>query len=178
MRFSLDNALAKIVDVNPRAELHGQDPKPACDIKIAVLLSNAYLAHFHPELGGLLYKKNDGSGADLADQASDVMLRFPQLGMPLKWNAEIVGAAVTIHYGTSEKSNIVLPTCLVNEFRIDALEGGSVVLSARIQGHPDEKQFGKLCTLIGKEQQVTIAPPTADGEQAAELEDQREPAEA
>lgn len=169
MKFSLEGKQVKVVNVNPRAELHGQEPKSACDIKIEAILPNTDLAEFHPTLKSLLYVK-DTDRPDLVSQADPehaTMLRFPQLKGPLKWDGEIVGATVTIHYGTTEKSHVVLPTSLVNEFRLEPLEGGSVVLTCRIQAHPDEAQFGKLCTLVGTEIPVSIAPPVEQAELGA-----------
>jgi hypothetical protein len=170
LKFSLQNEKVKIVNVNPRAELHGDEPKSACDIKIEATLANDDLAEFHPTLKSLLYVK-DEDRPDLISQADPghaTMLRFPQLKGPHKWDGEIIGAAVTVHYGTTEKSHIVLPTCLVNEFRLEPLEGGSVVVTCRVQAHPDEKAFGKLCMLVGTEIGVSIKPPESELEHSTD----------
>lgn len=161
LKLALVKEMVKVVNVNPRAELHGEEPKPACDIKLEATISNDRLAEFHPTLKSLLYVK-DQDRPDLISQADPThatMLRFPALKGPLKWDDELIGAEVTIHYGTTEKSHIVLATCLVNDVKLEALEGGSVVVGLRVQAHPDEKQFGKLCTLVGTEIPVSIIPP-------------------
>lgn len=164
MKFTLLEEKVKIVNVNPRAELHGEDTKPACDIKVEATLSNDDLAEFHPTLKSLLYVK-DADRPDLLSQADPshaTMLRFPQLKGPLKWDGEIIGAAVTVHYGATEKSHIVLPTCVVNDFRLEPLEGGTVMVTCRVQAHPDAKQFGALCMMVGTEIPVSIEPPTSE----------------
>ncbi len=154
--FSLKNDVAKLANVNPRAELHGEDPQPACDLKIEMNVSNGLLAEFHPTLRSFLYEKDD-SQLDLAED-SLTHLRMPKLG-PLKWDEELVGAEVTVHRGLGGKSDIVLPGCSVNNFVLAPQEGGSVMLCFRVQGHPDEKQFGRLCSIIGSEIEITVMPP-------------------
>ena len=57
--FSLANQAAKLVNVNPRAELHGADKKLAVDLKFEIKVSNDVLSEFDPSLKGSLYKKAD-----------------------------------------------------------------------------------------------------------------------
>jgi len=57
--FSLKNQAAKLTNVNPRAELHGQDKKLAVDLKFEIKVSNDVLSEFDPSLKGSLYKKAD-----------------------------------------------------------------------------------------------------------------------
>ena len=166
MRLNLTEKEAKIVSVNPRAELHGEDPKPACDVKIEIALTNGDLALFHPNLKGLLYVK-DEDRPDLVSQADPehaTMLRFPQLGVPVKWDGEMIGAEALFHYGTSEKSHIKLSGCVVGKFALEPLEGGSVLTTLQVQCHPDEKQMGRLGMMVGTKVPVTITPPEAAGD--------------
>ena len=169
MKFMLSEQTVRLASFNTRAEIHGENPKPAADLKIEAALANDVLAEFHPSLKSFLYHYDDGRQGDLvaAAQKHDKHwmppLRIPQLG-PLKWNEEITGAKVTVHYGTGSKSDIVLSTCNVNGFQIEPQEGGTVVLTMRVQAHPDEKQFGKLCTMIGTDINVSIDPPEAPAE--------------
>lgn len=166
LNLELKEKNVKIVAVNPRAELHGDSAKPACDVKIEVMLLNDDLAMFHPTLKSLLYVKND-QRPDLVEQANPegaTMLRFPQLDVPLKWKDECLGAAVTVHYGASEKSHVNLPGCVIAKPQIEPLEGGTIVLTCLIQCHPDEKQMGRLGMMVGTEIPVTIAPPESAGD--------------
>lgn len=166
MKLELNEKEAKIVSVNPRAELHGEDPKPACDVNIEVALTNNDLVLFHPNLKGLLYVK-DNERPDLISQDDAehaTMLRFPQLGYPVKWDGEMIGAAVLLHYGTTEKSHIKLPGCVVGKIAIEPLEGGTVVTKLQVQCHPDEKQMGRLGMMVGTKVPVTITPPEASGD--------------
>ena len=66
--FSLRNQAAKLTNVNPRAELHGQDKKLAVDLKFEIKVSNDVLSEFDASLKGSLYKKaDDGQGDLIAD---------------------------------------------------------------------------------------------------------------
>lgn len=166
MQFELTKTKALLVNVNPRAELHGEDKKPAGDLKLLVDLANDDLAMFSPSLKSLLYHWDAQMGGDLVDVAKRdedkhyaPHLRMPKLA-PLKWEDEIIGASVTVHHGV--KSDIKLELCSVNEFRIEPKQGGTVSLGFRVQAHPDEKAFGKLCSLIGTDVDITVIPPAAD----------------
>src|SRR3990167_4342008 len=117
MKFELQNEKAKLMDFNPRAEKHGEDTKPAADLKLTVMLPSSELAQFSPTLRGHLYQKPDHP--DLVDRASGeaTALRYPQIGLPIKWAGEMVGGELTIHQGFSAKSDLVLEGVIVNEFR-------------------------------------------------------------
>jgi acyl carrier protein len=166
MKFILSEVTARLLNVNPRPELHGQDTKLAADLKLEVKLPNAELAQFDPRLKGTLYEKSSAQG-DLvsgADPDHMTQLRFPQLGVPIKWAGEQVGGKLTVHRGISAKSDLVLDGVLVNEFRLEPLEGGTVSTTFRAQIHPDEKEIGKLCTMTGTDIVISVEPAETDGE--------------
>jgi hypothetical protein len=161
--FELTEQASKVVNVNPRPELHGEDPKPAADLHFEAKLSNDCLAMFAPSLRSSLYMKDDAQ-PDLVSQADPshrTKLQFPKLGAPLKWKDEIAGATVTVHYGATERSNIVLANCTVGKFELEPEEGGTVVVGFRVQCHPTEEQAGKLCMMVGLMMPVTVTPPAA-----------------
>lgn len=165
--FELDAKTCKLANFNPRAEQHGEDPKPAADLTITVALTNDDLAMFHPTLKSLLYHYDKSGDPDLVDQAREgekgymPHLRFPKLGS-LHYDQQIIGAKVSIDYGV--KSPIELGGCNVNNFVLDPQNGGTVLVKFRIQMHPDEKAAGKLYTLMGNEINLTIEPPEAQEE--------------
>jgi hypothetical protein len=45
--FELIQSTAKQANINPRAEMHGDDPKPAFDLKIEATCSSSALTHFY-----------------------------------------------------------------------------------------------------------------------------------
>lgn len=176
MKLLLKEVNARLLNVNPRPELHGEDKKPAADLKLSVLLHNNELAQFDRRLKPFLYEKDTGQKDLVSDADADhlTQLRFAALGLPLKWAGEQVGGTFTVHRGISPKSDLVIEGPIINEFRLEPLEGGSVVLVFRVQFHPDEKAIGKLCMMTGTDVQISVEPPE-DGELAAQDE---EPAEA
>lgn len=174
MKFKLNAVLATLTNVNSRPELHGEDKKLAADLKFEAHVHQNELEQFDRRLKPFLYEK-----ASQGDLDADFLpqLRFPLLAMPLKWAGEQVGGKLTVHQGISAKSDLVVDGCLFNEFKIEAIEGGSVALTFRVQIHPDEKTIGKLCMLSGQEVKVSIEPP-AEGEAGADSdqEEEQEPA--
>lgn len=165
MQFDISNTKATLIHYSPRAEIHGPDKVPAGDLKVRADLTNDSLALFHPTLKHMLFCKDAPANADLADQATtdEKFVRFPQLPM-LKWDGEIKGATVTIHQGISPKADIVLDLCDVDNFSIEPKQGGTVTVTFRIQAHPDEKQSGKLCGLIGTDIEISVDSPKAEEE--------------
>jgi hypothetical protein len=167
VQFELSNQESKLTSYNPRAELHGEEPEPAADISFILNLPSEQLAMFAPTLRGMLYCKKDASeDNDLANQASrasaEPNLRFPKLGA-LSWSEELVGATLTIDHGLGGKnSDIVLEGCTVKKFKIDPQEGGTCIVSFQVQGHPGERECGKLSMLVGRDVEITIEPPKGD----------------
>lgn len=175
MKLTLKETNAKLLNVNPRPELHGDEKKPAADLSLNVHLHNKELDQFDLRLRHALYEK-DATQGDLVsgdDPEHLPKLRFPQLDQPLKWDGEQVGGKVTFHRGISAKSDLVIEGVLINKFQIEAIEGGSVGLTFRVQFKPEEKEIGKLCMLTGQDVQISVEPPVEDA-----LAEQREPAEA
>lgn len=157
--FELKNHVAKLASVNPRAEIHGEERKPACDLKFEVDCTNDILMDFHPELRAMLFKKSDDP--DLVEQTEPealTALRFPRLGT-LKYDWEGVGYSLSIGYGIGGKSDIKLGDCQVDSMRIDPMNGGTVKLVFRVTCHPESKQMGQLCELIQQEVTINVTPP-------------------
>jgi hypothetical protein len=166
--FELNHQAATLTNFNPRRELHGEEAKPAADLKFSANIESSLLAMLDPWLRPMLYHKRDSASHDLADATHEAPnLRFPKLG-PLSWNSELVGATLTIHRGIGESSDLRFPLCAVNQFKLEPQEGGTCVLTWRVQCHPDEAQSGKLAFMIAESCDVTIEPP-GDDEPAPEL---------
>jgi len=164
--FELSKQKSKLVDFNPRSELNGAELVPAGDLKIKVDLGNDCLAMFHPTLKNFLYHLDASPDAqDLAQQGerTEPNLRIGNLVPPLRLSDEIVGAEVTIHWGSSAKSDIIFPLANINNFKLEPKEGGTVEITFRAQvSRIEEKHAGKLATMIGGEVEISIVPPSAD----------------
>lgn len=165
--FSLTEQTATLKNWNARAELNGEKRVPASDMIVGVAMNSAVLSEFDSALRHAIYRAPHPGEADLAEQGGEpdepTRLRFPKMKNSIKWEHQIIGATVTVHYGTQrEGSNIVLGECKVDTFVFDPHEGGTVHVGFRIQCHPSAEQAGKLYELNGQEITLSIAPPEAD----------------
>ncbi len=167
LKIEFSRQKAFLENVNARSELHGEERTPAGDIKISVEVHNNTLAHFHPSLKSALYFNDSARPKDLAEQGLEERpdhlphLRMPNLEAPLKWRDEMTGGTLTVHYGIGGQSDLVFQDVRVNNFQLTPKEGGTVEISMRIQAHPDEAQFGKLCGggLIQSQIEVSLKAP-------------------
>lgn len=164
--FSLENQNAKLVNVNPRAELHGEETKLAVDLKFEVKTSNDILSEFDGHLKSSLYKKRESGQQELIHEPGHLpQLKYPQMA-PIKWEQDLAGYQTTIH-GALAQSDIGLAGCEVDGWKFDCQDGGTVVLSFRVICHPDTKDLGRLCEMIQQPVEISMTPPAADEEQHA-----------
>lgn len=171
--FYLTAAKAKLENVNPRAELHGDDHALAVDLKISVSLGNDVLSEFDPGLKTALYWKGESGQGELIEEPGHLpALRFPEMG-PVRWSKELAGYTMTVHVGVSGDSNIILGDCSVDKFIFEPQEGGSVVVSFRIQAHPDSMTLGPLCELIQQDVEMSLTPPEARSHQEGDGENEQ-----
>lgn len=157
MPFELEAQKTKLTSVNPRAELHGEDKKPAVDLKFEVAADNGVLANFAADLRSMLYALPDAQD-DLIDPERLTKLKYPKMS-GFKWEQEGVGYTAEIDYGLGGDSNIVLEDLKVDGFRIQPMEGGTVIVSFRAIAHPDEGDMGRICSLIQRDVMLTLTAP-------------------
>lgn len=151
--------IVKLTSVNARAEIHGEDRRPAFDLKIEAACSNDVLIHFHPELRNMLYKKSDEP--DLVDQIDAEALtapRFPKMA-GFKWDWEGQGYRVTISYGLGGPSDIVLGETKIDNFKFVPQNGGTVLVTFRVICHPETEDVGRLCEFIQREIDIDVRAP-------------------
>ncbi|WP_313171514.1 hypothetical protein [Massilia oculi] len=53
----------------------------------------------------------------------------------------------------------MLHDCKVDHFKIEAQNGGSVVITFRIIAHPESEDVGKLCELMQRDIELDLLPP-------------------
>lgn len=159
--FSLQRQNAKLTNVNPRAELHGEDKHLAADIKFEIKVSNDVLSEFDPSLKAAFYRAAEmGEGDMFSDQPGYMpKLKFPLMG-PVKWGKDLSGYQVVVHYGVSGAHDITLPDCTVDNFKFDCQEGGTVVMGFRVIAHPQEVDLGRLCGMIQQEVDLSLVEPS------------------
>ncbi|MDK6077908.1 hypothetical protein [Massilia varians] len=154
------NQVAKLTGINPRPELHGEEPKPACDIMFAAIMANTVLNRFAQGLLDSIYK--EVATPDLVDQVSDTpavtALRYPGMSA-FKWEFTGTGYTLEIDFGMGGDSNIKLGDIQIDKFKLEPQEGGSVCVSWRAIAHPDEKDIGKLYRLMQRDVQLILTPP-------------------
>lgn len=168
MQFELQKARAKITSVNVRAEIHGDNRVPACDIKVSVKMSNAALDHFATGLKEAIFSGGEPKQGDMLGGVSSLTSRrFPNLGV-LTWDWKGAGYDFTAHYGVDGSQDIDLKAD-IDGFRFNCEEGGTVEIGFRAQAHPTEAQLGRLCTLIQCEVDITLTPPKAESQKQGEL---------
>lgn len=158
--FSLLSSPAKLININPRAEIHGPDKALAADLKIEIKVSNDVLSEFDPSLKSSFYKKADEAQGELIEDPGHLpSLKFPLMG-PLHWGKEFAGYRTIIHLGVTGQSDIEMIDCEVDHFKFNCQEGGTVIVSFRIIAHPEGSQIGKLCELIQHEISISLTPPS------------------
>lgn len=158
--FSLDHKITLLANVNPRAELHGEDKLLAVDLKFEIDTPNDILSEFDPSLKSAFYRKAEpGEGDLLADQPGNLpKLKFPLMG-PVKWGKDYAGYEIVVHRGISGVEDIRIIECGVDNFRFDFKEGGTVTLSFRVIAHPEPPELGRLCELIQQDVELSLIPP-------------------
>jgi hypothetical protein len=156
MNFEIAATDIEFAHLNVRSEKHGEEDVTAVDLKLVYITSHDVLKLFHPTLPALLYEFDRAQ--QVVEGASPVMTAraFPALS-PLKWNEEVTGLQLTIEHGLSGKSDIVLKDCTADHFVIEALDGGSVMLTFRLRTVcTDERILGKLGVLIKRDLPMAI----------------------
>lgn len=157
LKLLFKNQRMLLAHINARSEKHGEEREPAADIKLQASMPNDVLDIFHPKLKAALYHF-DESRSDLADKGKQgeagylPHLTFDNLA-PLKLSDEMLGAKCTIRVS---RSPVVFENVKINAIQLDPQDGGTVDITIRVQGHPDEEQFGKLYGHQQKEVSVTI----------------------
>lgn len=157
--FSLQQAKVVLEHINVRTERHGDEKEPAADLKIRMNTGNEILSEFHPTLRSMAYKSDEGQTEIEGVEPAFSVRRFGDLIERLRLKYELVGADVSIEFGTGNAaSNIDMQTVDVNGFNVELMEGGSVVTMFRVQCRPSGEQIKRLYELLGHEITMTVTP--------------------
>lgn len=163
--FNLTNTDAKLANLNPRAEKHGEENALACDIKLEIECHSTVLDHFDKSLRKLLYRKpalGEQEGLPFAGDDQLTALRLPSLAN-LKWVEDFPGYTLTFSAGLGASDLQVIDDVELSNFTFEAVEGGSVLVTVRATCHPTPDQIGILSTLIQETVQITLEPPSRGG---------------
>lgn len=152
--FSLVKERCKFAHLNIRTERHGEEEKPAVDIKMEFTTANNLLSKLHPGLCEAFYKKDDN--ADLIGDEQFRALRFPLMKNEIAWNLEIPRTLLRLH-GDMDGADIVMAGGKTNNFKLAMLEGGSVKWSFRVQySEPDETAVAALSQVLSQTMHVSL----------------------
>lgn len=160
-QFSLNNHPCVIASFNPRSEKHGDENVPAGDIKLSTRVHSSVLDQFDPSYRSFLFRKADHEGEQQALLEGDTLtsLAKPKLA-PLSLKEDWPGYRLVIGSGLDLGHPLVLTDVELSNFKIEAMEGGSVALSFSATAHPDADAAGALCQAIQDTVDVTLEPPT------------------
>lgn len=166
--FSIEEQECKM-HITPRSERNGEEVVPAATLKLSFPAPNDILAEFSPDLKSSLYKRPNLAEADMADKADTRMddpnylpsLKFPKMKNTLSFEVNVVGATTTVDFGLGGDSNLILEDCVVDGFKLDPQEGGTVFVSFNVACHPTRDQYGDLCMMQDQLGVFTISPPTS-----------------
>ena len=137
-QFSLNNHPCVIASFNPRSEKHGDENVPAGDIKLSTRVHSSVLDQFDPSYRSFLFRKADHEGEQQALLEGDTLtsLAKPKLA-PLSLKEDWPGYRLVIGSGLDLGHPLVLTDVELSNFKIEAMEGGSVALSFSATAHPD-----------------------------------------
>jgi len=174
--FEIEGNKALLNSINPRGENHGDETKLACDIGLKFKMSNRVLDMLQPGLCALMYQKDALAGVNTQEgmefeEGALPYLRFPALGkFPWAYN----GAGYQFHIINDTLNGdevIAVKDCKVNNFQIECQEGGTIELSVRIQGNPDEETIGQLCHYLKQDVKVSLLPPEVSTQEELPVDD-------
>lgn len=160
--WQINNQQGLLNSFTPNSELHGSDRIPNAFLYISFDASNDILSEFDSKLKNALYEKDKGPRDLLpVDKHALLSLKFVDVG-PISWTREYTGYTFIVHFGVSGASDIELTEAKVDKVTFTCLDGGSVKVKMRISAHPEERQIGKLGTLIQQPIEFSLMPPEVD----------------
>ena len=166
MTFAIpERKTLQLTHAKGRKEMHGEALVQAIDLKFSGTFSNEVLSMFHAALPAALFTAEGPAASDNVQLEMNLPiaelgnLRFNKMRYPLKWHQDIIGATVSIYYGTGKP--MVIPLCKVTDFEIEPMDGGAVAIAFRASSAADitEKILGKTAILAGDSVEITLEPP-------------------
>ncbi len=147
----------KILHLNIRTELHGDEERTAVDIKLGFDLPNRSLDKLSPTLRTSLYEAPDDP--DLLGPDADHLthVKNPQLGT-LRWSGEFAPVGLHLHTGNGRgaKGDLLFAEATFGKLAITAMEGGTCACVARAQILPNPEETAKLVGLLKHEIPATL----------------------
>lgn len=150
---------AALTAVTNRIEKHGDEDVPAVSLQISVEAANTLLDQIDPAIRHALYKAVEGQDQLPGIKPATPVLRcnsFDQITLTQAHE----GWALEIDGGIDEDAPMRFAGCKVDKFRVEAKQGGSIVLRLRIgTSDVDAERLGALAMHNGKAIWIKLLPP-------------------
>lgn len=154
--IALERHPVKILHLNVRTELHGDEEKTAVDIKLGFDVPNGRLDTLATDLRVALYDPPDDPDLLGQDAENLTHIRFPQLG-PLKWNSKYESVGLHMHLGNGRgKGDLLFVEAKFDKLVVTPKEGGTCSCVVRAQVLPTPDETAKLVGLLKHQVPATV----------------------
>ncbi len=165
--FAVTSHEAEFLNLNTRSEKHGEEDKPAADVKMAVTGPHSLIECFGDALRDFLFRV-PGVGEDKQtslDLGGDkrIKVRYPRI-KPVALTDEFPGYTVILSPGIDAGEVLTFKGAKLKGFQFRPIDGGAVEVTLTASVYPDGHQAGVLFEWQRKTLVLTLERPKAAGE--------------
>lgn len=148
-----------VASVTNRVEKHGDDDRPAVSLGLELTAANTILDLIDPTLRHALYKAVDDQEQLPGVEAATPVLRSNSFDSHTLTTAH-AGWTLAVDDGVDDTQPMVFGGVKVDKFRVEAKQGGSIVLRFRVgTSDVDADKLGKLAMHNGQSIWITLTAP-------------------
>jgi hypothetical protein len=150
---------ATLTGVVPRNEMHGDEEVLAVSLGLKITAGNLILDQLSSTLRCALYMADPSQQTVPGIDPGTPRLRTDAIRFAaLDFSFE--GWTLSVLRRVDERVGVILPACKVDRFRLEPIEGGSVVLTFRVGTSAiNAELIGDLCGQLGHEVSITLVAP-------------------
>lgn len=135
---------AHLASVTTRTEKHGDDDVPAVSLSVEITTANTLLDAIDPQIRHALYKAVDGQDELPGVEPATPVLRCNSFDI-VSLTTTHEGWRLMVEDGIDDSAPMEFTGVKVDKLRVDAKQGGSVVLKVRLgTSDVDAERLGKL----------------------------------
>lgn len=151
---------ATLTGVVPRNEMHGDEEVLAVSLALKITAGNLLLDLLSPTLRAALYMAEPTQQSVPGLDPGTPRLRTDAIrAAVLDFSFE--GWTLSVLHRVDGRVGVILPACKVDKFRLEPIEGGSIVLAFRVGTSAiNADMIGELCGWLGHEVGITLVAPT------------------
>lgn len=150
---------AHVASVTNRVEKHGDDEKPAVSLGLEITAANTLLDLIDPKLRHALYEAVEGQDQLPGVEPATPLLRCHSFDTHTLTTSH-EGWTLAVDDGIDDTQPMVFGTCKVDKFKVEAKQGGSIVLRFRVgTSDVDADKLGKLAMHNGQSVWITLKAP-------------------